>query len=357
MLKAGFVGCGAIARIKHLPAAIETGQIECVAFYDVNEENSQNLMKLSQNPNARLCHTPNEIFKDPSIDMVYICVPNKFHSSLTVQALENKKHVICEKPMARNYDEALRMHHAAQENRRVLYIAYQNRYSDESLYTKRLIEEGVLGNIYHAKAYSVRSMGIPTWGSFANEDITGGGALIDIGTHSIDLILHLAGNYEPVYVCGMAYDKITKQGSDANRWGKWDRTNMNIEDSVFAMIVMKNGFSIQVNVAWAMFTADERMSSFSIYGDKAGIEMTDGIQLITEIGGAICKVNPQLTQPINKMAINIKSESSSVREVKAYINAILNDDIEQMNGKEALMVTKIVDGIYQSSKTGIPVIF
>jgi predicted dehydrogenase len=357
MLKAGFIGCGAIAKIKHLPAAIETGQIDCVAFYDVNEENSQSLLRLSQNPKARLYQSPDEIFKDPSIDMVYICVPNKFHSSLTIQALENKKHVVCEKPMARNYAEALKMHNAAIENQRILYIAYQNRFTDEVLYTRKLIEEGIFGNIYHANAYAVRSMGIPNWGSFGCQDIQGGGALIDIGTHSIDLILNLVGNYEPSYVCGMTYDNITKQGSGANRWGKWDKSKMNIEDSAFAMIVMKNNFSIHVNAAWAMYTADERMSSFSIYGDKAGIELRDGIQLTTEIGGAICNVNPRLVQPTNKMAINIKSESSSVREAKAYIQAIENSNVDNMNGSEALVVTKILDGIYESARISKPVIF
>jgi predicted dehydrogenase len=355
MLRAGFVGCGSIARIKHFPAAIETGQIDCVAFYDILEENAMNLLKMSQNPNARVCASPDEIFKDSSIDMVYICVPNKFHSTLAINALENKKHVICEKPMACTYNEALQMHETAIRNKRVLYIAYQNRFSDEALYAKRIIDDGDLGEVYHANAYAVRSMGIPTWGVFTNQDLQGGGSLIDIGTHSIDLILHLVGNYEPLYVCGMTYDKITKQGSNANRWGKWNNSKINTEDSAFAMIVMKNKMTIHVSAAWAMYTSDERMSSFSLYGDKAGFEMSGGICIIKEFGGALCKINPQLNHPLSSMAPDRKVESSSFREAKAYLNAILNNEYACVNGKEALIVSKIIDGIYKSSKTSLPV--
>lgn len=354
-LRAGFIGCGSIARIKHFPAAMETGLIDCVAFYDTVEENARRLQSMSHNPQARVYNSPEEVVKDSSIDMVYICVPNKYHSSLAILALNNKKHVICEKPMACAYSEAFKMHEASVRNNRVLYIAYQNRYTDEALYAKKLIEKGVLGEVYHAKAYSVRKMGIPTWGCFTNKEIQGGGALIDIGTHSIDLVLHLLGNYDPMYVCGMTYDKIAKQGSDANQWGNWDRLKMATEDSAFAMIVMKNKMTISVEAAWAMYTSDERISSFSLFGDQSGIEMRGGMCFNKEIEGTICEVIPQFTRQKSPMSPKERTESSSVREAKVYVEAILNHKSSCVNGKEALVVTKIIDGIYESARTCKPV--
>ena len=354
-IKAGFVGCGSIARIKHFPAAAETGLIECTAFYDVVEENARRMLDMTKNPKARIYTSPDEIFNDDDIDLVYICVPNKYHAPLTIRALDHRKHVVCEKPMACTYEEAMRMHQASIRNERVLYIAYQNRFTDEALYAKRLVEEGALGSIYHAKAYAVRGMGIPTWGSFTNKDIQGGGALIDVGTHSIDLVLYLSGNYEPSYVCGMTYDKIARRGSRANQWGDWDYSKIDTEDSAFAMIVMKNGMTITVDAAWAMYTSDERMSSFSLYGDCAGIEMRGGVCIINETGGAICKVSPRITQPKSLMSPSEGTESSAVREAEAYATAILQDDWKRVNGKEAMIVSKIIEGIYESAEKALPV--
>lgn len=354
-IRAGFIGCGSIARIKHFPAAMETGSIECAAFYDVVEDNAMRMLDMAKNTSARLYKSPDEMLSDDNIDFVYICVPNKYHAPLTVKALDHKKHVVCEKPMACTYEEALQMHRASIRNKRVLYIAYQNRFTDEALYARRLVEEGALGSIYHAKAYAVRGMGIPTWGSFTNKEIQGGGALIDVGTHSIDLVLHVSGNYEPAYVCGMTYDKIAKRGSDANQWGNWDYSKIDTEDSAFALIVMKNKMTIAVDAAWAMYTSDERMSSFSIYGDQAGFEMCGGVRLVHETGGAMCKVYPQIAQPKSLMAPNKGTESSAVREARAYAKAIIQDEWKRVNGKEALVVSKIIEGIYESAEKGIPV--
>ncbi|MGI6623767.1 MAG: Gfo/Idh/MocA family protein [Acetivibrionales bacterium] len=354
-LTAGFIGCGSIARIKHLPAAQKTGSIDCVAFYDLSEENARRMLEMANHPDARIYASPDEIFEDANIDLVYICVPNKYHAPLAIRALDHKKHVVCEKPMACSYQDALQMHQAAVRNRRVLYIAYQNRFNDEVIYAKRLADEGALGSIYHAKAHAVRTMGIPTWGVFTNKDVQGGGALIDIGTHSIDLVLYLTNNYEPLYVCGMTYDKIAKRGSCANQWGDWDPSRMDVEDSSFAMIVMKNKMTITVDVAWAMYTTDERMSSFSLYGDQAGIEMREGLCLIKEIGGSICRATPRIAPPNSLMAPNKEMESSAVREAKAYTKAMLLNQWDTENGRNAMIVSKIIEGIYMSAEKGEPV--
>jgi len=355
-LNAGFIGCGSIARIKHLPAALETGLIDCVAFYDLSEESAKRLKDMANNPNARICASPDEIFEDDTIDFVYICVPNKYHAPFTIKALDHKKHVVCEKPMAISYKDAMEMHQAAIRNKRVLYISYQNRFNDEVIYAKRLVDEGELGNIYHAKAYAVRAMGIPTWGDFTKKEVQGGGALIDIGTHSIDLVLYLANNYEPLYVCGMTYDRIAKRGSRANRWGEWDYSKMEVEDSCFAMIVMKDRMTITVDAAWAMYTTDERMSSFSLYGDRGGVEMRDGLCLVKEIGGSLCKVTPKIEHPVSLMAPNKDKESSIAREAKVYAEAILQNRWETENGKNAMIVSKIIECIYLSAEKGEPVI-
>lgn len=354
-LAAGFIGCGSIARIKHLPAALKTGSIDCVAFYDLVEENARRMLDMANNPNARIYGSPDEIFEDPAIDLVYICVPNKYHAPLAIRALDQKKHVVCEKPMACSYKEAMEMHQAAVRNRRVLYIAYQNRFNDEVIYAKRLVDEGVLGSVYHAKAHAVRTMGIPTWGTFTSKEVQGGGALIDVGTHSIDLVLYLTNNYEPLYVCGMTYDKIAKRGSRANQWGEWDYSKMDVEDSSFAMIVMKNKMTITVDVAWAMYTLDERMSSFSLYGDQAGIEMCKGMRLIKEVGGSICETIPRIVPPNSQMAPNKEMESSAVREAKAYVKAMLLNQWDIENGRNAMIVSKIIEGIYLSADRGEPV--
>ena len=180
-IKAGVIGCGGIANGKHLPAISKMDDVEIVAFCDIIIERAQEAAKKYGTEDASVYTDYKELLKDESIEVVYVLTPNREHSFISIDALDAGKNVMCEKPMAKTYKEALAMCEAAKRNNKVLTIGYQNRRAPQTIYVKRLCENGDLGEIYYAEALAIRRRAVPTWGVFLNEEEQGGGPLIDIG--------------------------------------------------------------------------------------------------------------------------------------------------------------------------------
>ena len=163
-IKWGVIGCGGIADGKHLPSLKALDNVEVVAFCDIVREKAEELREKYGTPEAAVYVDYKELLKDEAIETVHVCTPNRSHSFITVDALHAGKHVICEKPMAINAVEAKKMLDAAKETGKILTIGYQNRYRQDSLYLKRVCENGDLGDIYYAKALALRRRAVPTWG-------------------------------------------------------------------------------------------------------------------------------------------------------------------------------------------------
>ena len=217
-LKIGIIGCGGIANGKHMPSLAAIPEVEMVAFCDLIEERAVEAAKKYGTPDAKVYTDYHELLADKSIDVVHVLTPNKEHAPITIDALHAGKHVMCEKPMAKTAAEAREMVKAAKESGKKLTIGYQNRQKPESIYLKKVVQRGDLGEIYFAKAPAIRRRGTPTWGVFLNEEEQGGGPLIDIGTHSLDLTLYLMDNYSPKMVVGTKYKKLLNPDC-GNRWG------------------------------------------------------------------------------------------------------------------------------------------
>ena len=187
LIKVGIIGCGGIANGKHMPALKAVKDCEMVAFCDIIPERAEKACAKYGAEGAKVYVDYKELLKDGSIDVVHVCTPNRSHSFITVDALEAGKHVMCEKPMAINSEEAKKMLDAHKRTGKMLSIGYQSRFRDDSQYMKQEVEDGTLGDIYYARATALRRRKVPTWGVFLNEYEQGGGPLIDIGTHALDL--------------------------------------------------------------------------------------------------------------------------------------------------------------------------
>ena len=357
-LKVGIVGCGSIARGKHLPALKNLeSQVEVVAFCDIIEERAVELNKLFADGKGKVFVDYRDLLK-LNLDAVYVLTPNFAHSEITVAALESGKHVMCEKPMAINSAEAQKMVDAAKKSGKLLTIGYQNRYRNDSRYLKQECEEGALGEIYFAKAHALRRRGVPTWGVFLDEGKQGGGPLIDIGTHALDLALYMMNNYEPAYACGKTYHKLNNDTQTANSCGDWDPKKFTVEDSAFGFVVMKNGATIILESSWALNTTDVREASVSLCGTKGGATMPDQGKLEVNY----VKHNAQVTTVPNFEAGGIlfnegKPLTASDIEAQTFINAILGKGKLTVLPEQAIVVTKILEGIYESDKTGKPYYF
>ena len=216
-LKVGIIGCGGIANGKHMPALSKINEVELVAFCDIIEERAQKAAKKFGVEGAKVYTDYKELLADESIVTVHVCTPNRSHSFITIDALEAGKHVMCEKPMAKTYVEAKAMYEASVRTGKKLTIGYQSRWRGDSLYLKQCCEDGMFGEIYYARALALRRRAVPTWGVFLNEYEQGGGPLIDIGTHALDLTLWLMNNYKPKMVVGTKYKKLGDQKNEQDR--------------------------------------------------------------------------------------------------------------------------------------------
>ena len=234
---------------------------------------------------------------------------------------------------------------------KILTIGYQNRYRADSTYLKRACDNDELGDIYYAKAHAIRRRAVPTWGVFLNEEEQGGGPLIDIGTHALDLTLWMMNNYEPDMVMGSVYKKLGDQTETANAWGDWNPEEYTVEDSAFGFIKMKNGATIVLESAWALNTLDVDEAKTSLCGTKAGADMKDGLRINR------VKYNKQI---VEKPALDgegvaffdAEGEEPSVIEQETFYNAVMNGKDVVVKPEQAYVVTQILEAIYKSAATG-----
>lgn len=357
-LKVGVIGCGGIANGKHLPALKHNADLaEIVGVCDIVEEKAIKAASEYGTAECKVYTDYRMLLEDKSIDVVHVCTPNRSHSEITIAALNIGKHVMCEKPMAKTSAEARAMLDAAKKNGKLLTIGYQNRFRQDNLLLKKIVESGELGEIYFAKAHAIRRRAVPTWGVFLNEYEQGGGPLIDIGTHALDLTLWHMNNYKPKAVLGQTFKKLGNQTETANAWGDWDVQAYTVEDSAFGFITMQDGATIVLESSWALNTLDVREAQTTLCGTLGGADMIDGLR-INKV-----KYNKQYVEKPNLSSGGVafysgsKSDDPSDIECRQWLEAICNDGTPVVLPEQALCVTEILEAIYTSSKTGKAVYF
>ena len=351
-LKIGIIGCGGIANGKHMPSLAKLDTVEMVAFCDIVEERATAAREKFGAADSAVYTDYKELLADKSIDVVHVCTPNRMHSTITVDALEAGKHVMCEKPMAINSEEAKKMLDAAKRTGKKLTIGYQNRHRPEILYLKREAEQGTFGDIYYAKAHAIRRRGVPTWGVFLNEYEQGGGPLIDIGTHALDMTLWTMDNYKPKYCLGTAYHALNNQTEQGNPWGKWNPEEFTVEDCAFGLVVMENGATVSLDSSWALNILDPQPNAMTICGTKAGGDTLDGVRINGIRNDCQYVLKPELKASGAAFYDGNANEKPADREARLWIEAILNDTDPFVLPEEAYVVTQILEGIYVSAKTG-----
>ncbi|SFL13860.1 Predicted dehydrogenase [Paenibacillus sp. 1_12] len=356
VVKVGIIGCGGIANGKHLPSLSKLGTVELVAFCDIVVEKAHEAAHQYGVAGAKVYEDYTELLKDGSIDVIHVCTPNDSHAEISIAALESGKHVMCEKPMAKTAADARRMVEVAKRSGKKLTIGYNNRFRPDSLYLKQVASNGDLGDIYFAKAHAIRRRAVPTWGVFLDEEKQGGGPLIDIGTHALDLTLWVMDNYEPKAVLGTTFHKLSQKENAANAWGSWDPKKFTVEDSAFGMITMKNGATIILESSWALNTLDVKEAKCTLSGTEGGADMEDGLRLNGEKHSRLYKNQIEL----GSKGVDFydgKKESMQDTELRLWIDAVINDTQPIVTPEQACVVSEILEAIYESAKTGKAVYF
>ncbi|WP_106449669.1 Gfo/Idh/MocA family protein [Trichococcus alkaliphilus] len=356
-LKFGIIGCGGIANGKHFPALAKlSDKVEIVAFCDTVIERAEKAAKEYGIADALVTEDYKALLAREDIDVIHVLTPNISHSYITVDALEAGKHVMCEKPMAINYAEAKEMLDAAERTGKKLTIGYQNRFRADSLATYDACSKGELGDIYFAKAHAIRRKGVPTWGVFPDKSKQGGGPLIDIGTHALDLTLWYMNNYKPKSVLGSTYQKL-KDNPMANMFGPWNPDTFETEDSAFGLIKMENGATIFLEAAWALNMINPKEAQVTLCGTEGGAEMF-GKAFIDQgyvVFNKAAHNQLEQTQPSDAGGVfGFEGATLEQRdaEAKQWVDAILNDTDPMVKPEQAIVVTQILEAIYKSAETG-----
>jgi predicted dehydrogenase len=358
--KAGIIGCGGIANQKHLPALAKArDRVEITALCDLIPERAH-AANTQYGLDARVFTDYKELLAT-DVDIVYVLTPNVAHCEISVAAFEAGKHVLCEKPMAASLSDAEKMMAAWKKSGKQFTIGYQNRYRPDSVALKRLCDEGALGEIYYTQAHAVRRRGVPTWGVFTDKSKQGGGPLIDLATHSLDLALWMMGNYQPATVTGTTFEKLGKAlppQDQGNFLGTWDPAAYEVEDAAFGFVTMQNGALITLDASWVLNTTEERCAACTLCGTKAGAELTglggknsEKLILNKIVAGKQAEIN---VDTMNGMVAYFAStaEPLEVLECRAWLDALDGRAELCIKPEEAFTVTKILDAVYASARSG-----
>lgn len=342
-IRVGIIGAGNIAEVAHLPAYTKHADlVEVVALCNTAAGKTKELADKFSVPYIFDNHK--DMLAKCDLDAVSVCVPNKFHASAAIDTLNAGCHVLCEKPPAMNYQEALEMYETAKKNDRILAFNFHYRHSSEVKTLKDMIDRSMFGEIYSARVQALRRRGIPGWGNFTNKELQGGGPLIDIGIHMLDTAMYLMGFPEPDYVAAGTHQRIGNRPG-IGLMGNWNHESFTIEDSAFGFIRFKNGATLNLETSFALNTKEESLMNVHLFGEKAGASVFP-LQVYTETETALTNMEFPNLQSIDKWHDSIFDFVDSCVQGRQPIS----------KAKEGIIIQQIIDAMYRSSETGKPVI-
>ncbi len=342
-MKVAIIGCGTIANAAHIPAYVNNPEAEIKYFCDIIPERAE---KAVRDYNCGTAVTDyHEVLKDPEIEAVSVCTPNNVHAQIAIDALRAGKNVLCEKPAARVYSEALEMQKAQHESGRVLNIGVVNRFNDSVNRIRQYIQEGKLGSIHHVYVSFRAHRSIPgLGGAFTTKAIAGGGALIDWGVHYLDIVMYCCSDPTVKTVTGETFCKLGKDMKNyvyTDMWAgppKYDGV-YDVDDSVTALI-RTEGPVITVNGAWAQ-NIGESEQYIDFMGDKGGIRLHYGkdFDVYTTEDGALVKYTPQF-----------QMRDHFQNEIDAFLRCIKTGEKLPSHIDTVIVTAEMMQAIYDSAE-------
>jgi len=352
-IKIAVIGCGSIANTAHIPAYMANSDCEVIYFCDEKFERAE--VAASEFGCGRAIANYREILEDTTLDAVSVCTPNNVHASISIDCLNAGKHVLCEKPAARTYAEALEMQKACQKSGKILTIGVVNRYREGVNRIKEIIDAGELGEVYQTYASFRSHRMIPgLGGAFTTKEIAGGGVMIDWGVHFLDLMMYCIGDPMPKTVTGQTHSILGKNKEDyafIKMWaGPPDHSGTYDVDDFVTAIIKTQGATISLNGAWAQNIGKDEMY-VDFLGDKAGIRFNymDPFTLYGQKNGALTAT--KFTYPEVEFFDFFKAE------IDAFINSIKTGKKLRSHIDTVIITAQIMQAIYDSSETGREIVF
>ena len=339
----GIIGTGNISNCHMHGYRAMSDRCEVVAVCDIDENKVKNY---AAHYGVEHWYTSaEEMMKNEKLDCVSVCVWNAAHKDCTITALRGGADVICEKPMAMNAKEAKEMLDTAKETGHLLQIGFVRRFGEDADAVKKLTDEGVFGDIYYAKATYLRKSGCPG-GWFGDKAYSGGGPLIDLGVHVIDLTRYLAGCPKPVEAFGMTYDNLGPHRADGaeKAWSVEEGGHpYTVEDFTTAMIKFDNGFTISVEASFNLNIRGD-VGEVQLFGTKAGTNMND-MNIIAVKDNQFVEFTPEGEK-------SFRFTPAFDAEIKGFLDASEGLTPCRAPAEDGLALMKIIDAIYESAKVG-----
>jgi len=342
----GCIGAGGIAINKHLKGYSNLDNVEICAISDISVEALNKIKKTY--PEIRTYTNHSEMIEKENLDLLSVCTPNKFHKEYTIDALKAGINVHCEKPIAMNEQEAIEMVEASKKYNRKLMLGLNNRFTNQACFVRDFIKDGGLGNIYYVRCGWRRRRYIPKIGGwFTNKELSGGGPLIDLGVHFIDLTMHFMKYPEPISVSASTFRKFSNSKcKNLNIPRDIGEYSYNIEDLATGFVRLDNGASISFEFSFAMNNEKEEYF-YELFGDVGGVSFKNGeLKIYTEYNNTIVDIIPNTNYP-----------QKEIDEFKHFIDVIENKVECLSRPEDGIKMMQIIDATYKSAQLKKEVIF
>ena len=343
--KVAIIGCGTIANSAHIPSYMNNPDVEIKYFCDIIPERATAAVEKYGCGTAITDYK--EILADPEIEAISVCTPNKMHSIISIDCLKAGKNVLCEKPAARTYAEALEMKKAQNETGKVLNIGVVNRFNGAVNKIREMIANGDLGEVYHVYVSFRAHRSIPgLGGAFTTKEIAGGGVLIDWGVHYLDIVMYCTNDPAPKTVSAKAFSKLGVDMKNYVYQGMWAENTKDVNgtydvDDFVTGFLRTEGPTITFNGAWAQnIGIGEGYIDF--IGTKAGIRLTYGGDFTvwgTE-DGKLTSYKPEF--PNNNHFQN---------EIDSFIRCIKTGEKLPSHIDTNIITSRMMQAMYDSSET------
>ncbi|WAH35572.1 Gfo/Idh/MocA family protein [Alicyclobacillus dauci] len=346
-IKVGVIGTGSIADLAHLPNYHKHKDVELVALVDFNEARAR--MIADKYGVEHVYSDVARMFQNHQLDAVSICTPNTSHVPLALTAIEHGADVLLEKPLSTDYSEAQKLVEMAKQNNRICMIGMPHRFRNEARVLKRFVDNGDLGNLYYVKAKILRRRGTPT-GWFTDKAKSGGGPLMDIGVHVLDLAWWITGMQKPTTISGQLVQGLGKYSTVmTSRWKSADGANQDnsvfdVEDFASAYIRFENGMVLSLEVSWALNGPQDDAVKVDVYGSQGGVSI-DPLCFYGERSNVLAESH-----------IDVVKNDFYQDEIDHFVECVKNHTQPLIDAEEGARVVQMLAAIVKSNELGREVV-
>lgn len=341
-LRCAVIGAGGIG-VEHLNSLLHCPRAATVAVAEINPQRLRETAEKFHVPRTYTSYK--ELLEQPDVDAVTIALPNYLHAPVAIEALNARKHVLIEKPMATNAREAAKIVAAAQKARRTVMVAKNFRFDKQAQSAKAAVQRGDLGEVYHARAFWHRHSGIPRIGSwFTQKQYSGGGVMRDSGGMLLDALFFLLSDSDVLSVSATTHAKFGPRGRGEVNWGKGEvdaKRTFDVEDHGTALLRMKKGYTVTLETSWAGFhPGDDRECGIDLLGTEAGMSLFPAKLFKQGIHGL------EIT--------HLMAQKNGVAEdrIQHFVNSVVENRKTLVPLEESLKVHQVMDALYESAQSG-----